>query len=76
MSLKGAVKEEMFLLPWEAPSWEGRSAGTEGELQSLRGKCSSQSAAARAEGGIHRGSVLLSCTPQPAVCNHGPRQSS
>lgn len=72
---KGAGKEERFLYPGKPPH-RGRLAGTERELQSLRGECSSQFVAARAEGEIHRWSVLLSCTPQPEMCNHGCRQFS
>ena len=74
--LGGSCERGNVPTPWEAPSWEGRSAGTEGELQSLRGKCSSQFVAAGAEGEIHRWSVLLSCIPQPEMCNHGSRQFS
>lgn len=51
--------------PWEARLPAGRLAKTEGELQSLRGECSNQFAAARAEGELHRWSVLLPSTPEP-----------
>ena len=37
----------------------------EREFHSLRGKCNSHFSAARAEGELHRWSVLMSCTPQP-----------
>ena len=50
---EGAVKEESSHLR-EVPSVVGRSARTEGKLQSLRGLCSNRFAEGNAERDLHR----------------------
>ena len=47
---------------WEVPSL----AGTEGELKSLRGECSSRCAEGKVERNLHTGSVPTG-TPQPEM---------
>ena len=60
--LGGSYERGKVPAPWKAPSLVGRSAGTEGELQRLRGECSSRFVAATAERKLHRWSVQC-CRP-------------
>ena len=61
--LEGGCERGKIPVPWEASSQAERLAGTEAELQSLRGECSSWRAAGRAEGEHHEWSVPTPCCP-------------
>ena len=65
--LEGGCERGKIPVPWEASQAE-RLAGTEVELQSLRGECSSWWAAGRAGGERHKWSVPPPCCPQLEVC--------
>ena len=55
---------------WEVPSRAGRSAWTEGELQSLKGECGYQCAEGRMESDLHRLLTPPPCASQPEVLTH------
>ena len=61
--LGGNCERRKVPASWEAPSlvWPR----TEREFDSLRGKCNRHFSVARAQGELHRWSMLMSCTPQP-----------
>ena len=67
--LGGSCERGKVPSPWELPSPAGRSAGTERELQRLRGECSNQLTAGRRERDQHTWSWPPCCTPQPKTCN-------
>ena len=68
--LEGGCESGKIPVPWEASSQAERLAGTEGELQSLRGECSSWWAAVGAGGDLHEWSVPTPCCPQLEACIH------
>ena len=62
--LRGSCEREKFHSPWEGPSPAVRWAGTEGELQSLRGEWSSWIVVGRTERDLQRRSWPSHCSPQ------------
>ena len=66
----GSCERGKVSAPWEVPSLVGRSAGTEGELQSHGGEHSNLFAEGKAERDLHRHSVPPPSTPQPEMLVH------
>ena len=67
---EGGCERGKIPVPREASSQAERLAGTEQELQSLRGERSSWWAAVREGGELHQWSVPPPCCPQLEACIH------
>ena len=68
MPLGGNYEKGMVPSPWEPPSSSEKSAGTDRELQKLRGECTSRLVSDRAEKDQHRWSLPTCYTSEPKSC--------
>lgn len=68
MPLGGNYEKGMVPSPWEPPSSSEKSAGTDRELQKLRGEYTSRLVSDRAEKGQHRWSLSTCYTSEPKSC--------